>query len=473
VGSFYLYANSPVINLPPNQEYTLEFSAKFDLSYKTSSQRVYIYTWYKNKLFSLGSVYMNQPGTDKNGWITFTKDISAMAGVPFQIRLRGRIYGFGAGTTGKGIFVDNFKIKTSCNPKKCATHSQCLTVASCVQGSCANGQCVFLNKCCTSLKDCGKENLCYPPNKCQNGYCYFTVNNQCCSAAGDCDDGNPCTTDTCPVAGKLCKHQPVSDCCVSSTQCNDGKACTVDTCTANKCVNKDICCKADKDCDDKDDKCTVDKCVSGNCKWTLQKVKGCCQPQAYHYHFNDVGQGSGFTFNKCTPSTGYYTPIGCKPVGGKKPTQGWQVDPAAIQKKSANGALYYGNPSAKNFNFGANAGTVWTPKMKVPAGKSQIEFWIYWDTEGGTTYDKTAVFVYLDGKKKNIGLTTKPNSGALWFAGTAGKTQSKIWYHVKYDTSAFSGQDLQLLFYFNSGDSIGNTGQGVFVDDIKLTVNCD
>ena len=472
-GSNYVYAHSPEIKLPENQEYTLEFNVKFDITPKSSSHLLYAYIWHKNKIFSLGSMTPNTKGTDTDGWFTFSKNVSALAGQTFQIRLRGRIYGYGTSlANGPGILVDGLKFKTSCNPQKCTTHSDCPTVSTCQQGSCANGQCLYLNRCCTTLDDCGKSNLCYQPYKCQSTYCYFQENKSCCNDVGDCDDGNPCTADACPVPGELCKHDTVAACCLSAAQCNDGDDCTEDTCTANKCGHKNVCCKSSSDCDDKDDTCTEDSCVGGKCQWKQTNKPGCCTPLVAEYHFNDGGQGAGWTFQKCTPSVSYYSPVGCVNGSGAKPQKGWQVDPAALQKKSANGALYYGDPNAKNFNFGANAGVAMSPKIKIPQGKSQVEFWIYWDTETGTKYDKSAVFLFLDGVKQNVGSTGMPNSGALYYSGTGVYGSAKKWYHVKADTSAWAGKELQLQFYFNSGDSAVNSGQGIFVDDIKLTVDC-
>lgn len=47
------------------------------------------------------------------------------------------------------------------------------------------------------------------------------------------DDGDPCTTDLCGVAG--CEHAAIDGCCASAADCDDGDACTTDSCADNVC----------------------------------------------------------------------------------------------------------------------------------------------------------------------------------------------------------------------------------------------
>ncbi len=64
--------------------------------------------------------------------------------------------------------------------------------------------------------------------------------------------------------------------------------------------------------------------------------------------------------------------------------------------------------------------------------------------------------VYRSGDDLNHGCTTA-TGGFLTFAG--GLTQ-------------LAGQTVQLKFYFDSMDSIGNTQEGAYVDTVQVMSNC-
>jgi hypothetical protein len=60
-----------------------------------------------------------------------------------------------------------------------------------------------------------------------------------------CDDGNPCTADSCDLAG--CSSAPLPD----GSACDDGYADTVDDqCFAGRCEGVSLACRDDLDCDD-------------------------------------------------------------------------------------------------------------------------------------------------------------------------------------------------------------------------------
>ncbi|MCB9739056.1 MAG: hypothetical protein H6747_07295 [Deltaproteobacteria bacterium] len=440
IGSNYVTMTSPDITLPPGQDMKFSFKVRFDLSYKTSSQNVTAYIVHQGKQTTLGSVTWATSG--KDGWQEYSKDVSALAGETFQIKLRGRVYGFGTGTAGKGIWVDDVKFETSCNPLKCTTNSQCASVASCLSGICTDGACTYTNSCCTADADCDSGNLCVSA-KCTSGKCAFTEKKGCCMGQGDCDDGNPCTTDICPGPGKDCSFAPVAGCCLSSSECDDKDKCTDDLCIANKCENKNFCCKTDADCADGETKCTTDSCGSDSvCLHKPTGAAGCCEPLPV---FDDFEKGAGsWTFSNS---------------GGA--TKGWQVNGSSAQSKSPKGTLYYGDPGAGNYNWGKSSGTAKSPSLLIPTGnKSELQLSLYVDTESGSSYDKLFIYVVDGGTKKQI--WSKASSGF----GT------KKWTDWKFDMSAYAGKSVQIEFNFDSVDSVANSGQGIFVDDFKLVVDC-
>lgn len=223
-------------------------------------------------------------------------------------------------------------------------------------------------------------------------------------------------------------------------------------------------------CDD-NDACTIDSCNSKT--GCLHKaVTNCCQPVKTAWPFTSESEATGWTFRTCAASTSYYVPTSCgAPYVPNSATKGWQVWGTSPTYKSKGGALFYGQRAGPNFNFGASAGTALTPKMKVPTGSAKLEFSIFCGTESSYTYDKSHVFLYVNGSKVNVKSATTPMAGSVWYLGQAGTT-ANVWYTVQLDVSQYSGKDVQLLFYFNSGDSVSNSGKGVYVDDVKLIGSC-
>ncbi len=226
-----------------------------------------------------------------------------------------------------------------------------------------------------------------------------------------------------------------------------------------------------KSCDDLDP-CTVDSCDAKSGACGHQAIPNCCQPVKQHFKFESEGEGAGWTFAKCAASTSYYNPTSCVPYTPSSTTQGWHVRPNAPVSNQSAGGLYYGADATNNFAFGANAGTALTPAWTVPANGSKIEFSFWWDTESGTTYDKFYTYLYVDGAKTNVGAATTPTNGAIVYKGMSGYTTSKTWAKVSVDVSAYVGKSVQIQFYFNSGDSVGNSGAGVYVDDLKFSAPC-
>ena len=465
--SKFMWIEGGSVTVPAGKQASLTVDAKIDITgYYANYHRLYVYAKYKGRNFLLASIY-GKPGQ----WQTVTKDISALAGKAFSLRIGGRIYGTSfSSASGVGIVVDDIRVTSTCKTKTCAYTSQCGTLL-CLQGTCSNGTCSYVDNCCQTANDC-KTDICTTAT-CSFYACQYKKKPNCCAAKDDCDDNNPCTVDACPAAGGPCSHTKIKGCCLSNSQCNDNNACTVDACKSNKCSHTNACCKDAGDCDDGDDKCTKDTCESGKCKHTPTGAQGCCTPEVAAWHFNDAKQADGFTFSKCKPGSSFYFPSGCQKVSGTSPTQGWQVWTNAMSSTSPAGALYYGDPKSNTYNFGASAGTVRTPVMKVPAkGKSTVEFQIWWHHEASYAYDRNYVSLWVDGKRLYVPPNNYPKYGYLWYANMSGYNSQKQWKKFSYDVSAHAGKSIQLEFYFNSVDAASNVYGGVLVDDIKLLRSC-
>ena len=218
--------------------------------------------------------------------------------------------------------------------------------------------------------------------------------------------------------------------------------------------------------------CTSDSCDSGTGQCKFEPIQNCCAKEKLWLHFNDDDQAKELAFASCLASISNYVPTGCKAVAGKPGDKGWQVWKTAPSAISAPGALYYGDPVVKNYNWGANAGTVRTPKVALPAGAASVDFWVYFDSETGTKYDQFKTFLIVDDVRVNVGDAGQPNAGALFQKGQAPWVATKSWYNVKVDITKWAGKAVQLEFYFNTGDAVSNSTLGALVDDVKVIGIC-
>jgi hypothetical protein len=379
----------------------------------------------------------------QGSWHPFTVDLTPIAGKSFQLFFEITTNGFGS-VGGQGVYLDDVSITSTCVAKKCTSSFTCGTgTFTCLAGTCADGKCGYSNGCCKTDTECNDNSPC-TQDKCSGGKCSFAAIAGCCVGDGDCNDANACTTDVCPGAGKQCSFTPKAACCLASKDCNDNVACTTDVCSANKCVNTNFCCKVDKDCDDGETKCTTDTCVSQNCVHQPTGAPGCCVPEVWSNAF-DTGDAKDIVFANSAGAT-----------------KGWQIWGSAKQTKSGTGAMYYGNPSTGDYDFGASSGTATTPKIQLPAlTPSSLSLQLLMDTEGSTTYDNLVIYVVVDGQKKQV------------FTKNAPGFNTSSWFEVKADLSAYLGKEIQILFDFNTGDSVANSTDGVFVDDIKITTKCN
>lgn len=178
----------------------------------------------------------------------------------------------------------------------------CFTLDPCVLGQCdGSGGCAYLPQ---SGPTCDDGLACTTGDQCVGGSCQGT--------ALMCDDDNPCTTDSCNIAG-VCTHldnaascddgdactfgDSCNDASCTGTpyQCDDGNSCTDDSCdgdgectlsahtrscddedpcTTNDACGGAVCSGTTYTCDD-GNPCTADQCLGdGECRTT--EVQGDC-----------------------------------------------------------------------------------------------------------------------------------------------------------------------------------------------------
>jgi hypothetical protein len=126
----------------------------------------------------------------------------------------------------------------------------------------------------------------------------------CCVQNSDCNNGNVCSTGTCPMPGGTCQFTPIPNCCQVASDCNDGTACTVDSCPTpgGQCVYTPVpgCCNTNADCAD-NNPCTVDLCSGpgGTCSYPI--INGCCLSN------NDCTKGNACSAAVCPKPGGFCT----------------------------------------------------------------------------------------------------------------------------------------------------------------------
>lgn len=134
-------------------------------------------------------------------------------------------------------------------------------------------------------------------------------------------------------------------------------------------------------------------------------------------------------------------------------TVGWTL--SGRRYVSGGYALYYGNPSAGNYQTDrrANRGSltirdVDLNKMKEPA----LSFLLYMDTEPGDRRD--TLTVWADGK-------------LLWKKDDQ-TVQMKKWQLIEIPLDDFRDQVISLIVRFDTRDSKDNRGEGLYIDDFRI-----
>jgi hypothetical protein len=120
------------------------------------------------------------------------------------------------------------------NALDCADDGESCTSDKCVAGECTHPPIADGETCANEATDtanCTK-------NECTAGKCEHPWAGTCaCTTNAQCNDADPCTTDTCNVAGGgVCAYAP------STAACDDGVVCTAtDTCNNLVCGGTDVC----------------------------------------------------------------------------------------------------------------------------------------------------------------------------------------------------------------------------------------
>jgi hypothetical protein len=355
---------------------------------------------------------------------------------------------------------------------------------------------------------CDDNNLCTVDDYCEAGDCKGTY------YGNKCSDGLGCTDDICDGKGG-CLNKLRADACLINKSCykdkeTDATGCQVCDVTKSQSAWTTVpsTCKIGGNCFKPNDK---DVTGCGVCDPTKSTTNWSAAPQTCFIAGICLKPGdldpTGCAGCNPTQSTSEWTPLSgkclingsCSSSGDKSaagcgvcdPTKSaiaWSVVPGASASsngfegslggysvtpsvngvgwhlstaRSRNGtsSLRYGNPTTGTYDNGAtNSGTATSPTVALTAGKNALTFWLYLDVESSPSHDVL-----------QISLGTK----VVWTKDLSlPSTSYRRWVPIEVALFSATAQSLPIVFSFNTKDAWGNSGEGVFIDDIAVVTGC-
>lgn len=408
------------------------------------------------KCFSSGQKDVDQcgicdPTANPNDWTSLTS----------QCKINGKCYDAGAkDSTGCGECLPNTnpndwtpiaglcKIGNTCFPsgaKNSGGCAECDPNVSATAWTVKGDNCLIENTCrnpgdkdstgcgeCVPSKDKAKWSSI--PNTCLVGGKCYSPNQTDSTGCGVCDPSKSATEFT--VQGNVCLiqglcYQPNNKDATGCGLCDPSKSKTGWTSIADKCL---IVGKCYEDEETVAPGCLVCDTGKSTLQWTA--TSGTVTNQSF-----EAGSPAGWAFQNDASSVG------------------WTIHNGRATHGSF--ALYYGDPAKKNFDSGSiNKGTASMPSVSIASGKKAgLRFGLYMDTETGSGYDILEVLV-----KEGT------NTSSVWKKSST--TKMKAWQEVSIDLSSYAGKTITIQFQFNTADSYGNNGEGVYIDEISLFTDC-
>jgi len=249
-----------------------------------------------------------------------------------------------------------------------------------------------------------------------------------CASHVECDDADPCTGDFCEDG--VCTHQ--------AKDCSDANACTEDLCSpeTGQCSYELV------DCDDGNE-CTLDSCKPATgCEYI--ELEDCCPP--------DVVADWGF--EEEIP--------GLEVINSQQeesPDVTWSV--SAQRAYSGENSLYFGDIGTLTYASGHRVRAMaLLPPVTVPEGfDAELSVMVWLDIEEAQDWDTFTVFAVVGEQRLPVlvkSITTKP----------------KEWTEWTVLLNPFAGQTVRIGMHFDSVDGGDNTGEGIYVDDVRLAARC-
>lgn len=279
-----------------------------------------------------------------------------------------------------------------------------------------------------------------------------TAGSQCSKSTPCADDKNACTIDKCTFFANdanqgLCFSDKTAGCCLNAADCNDLNDCTVDKCTINKGAATGVCSNApdasnNQCCQPKD--LYTDNFESGSiAAWTHLGSNS----KVVKWQVGDksgVGGGKSLYFGNTDVSKGYDDPS----LGTSKGPKGMICSPTL---DIAQGTLY------DVLTFDLKLQTEWSGKPAknyvnppCPQGNCQPN-----------KIDFMKVEVFSAGQYIDV-----------WNSDSVKGTSEGKWLPLFVSLDKYQGKKVQICFSFDAGDGGANKVGGVWIDNVKLAVQC-
>ncbi len=319
-----------------------------------------------------------------------------------------------------------------CDPKKSTTAWTMLTGLCKINGVCYKKDALHPNKCAKCDPTTSTTNWTVVGSAC--------IINYACKKANDMDTTKCSTCD--PTKNKYAWTQLTGKCKIGSScykkgdldttkcgECDPAKSSTAWTPLKGKCLIQSSC-YSDKA--KHTSGCMTCDSAKNPKGWTM--VAGV---KTSNWGF-EKGDTKGWT------------------ISNSSTTVGWQA--STLRASGGSYSLYYGNPTAKNYNTTGvkNSGSATAPSVTLTTGKAAgLSFMIWLNIESTSSYDKITVSV---------------NGTTVWSKPSTFTTSK--WFPVYVDLKAYAGKSVSVKFHFDTQDSVANTTEGIYLDEIYIHHGC-
>jgi hypothetical protein len=251
---------------------------------------------------------------------------------------------------------------------------------------------------------------------------------QPCATHVECDDGDPCTGDFCEAG--VCTHQ-IKD-------CSDANACTLDLCSpeTGQCAYELV------DCDDGNE-CTLDSCKPATGCETIE-LADCC-PADVVAAWDFEGEVPGLEITNL--------------AAGGSPDVTWSL--SSQRAYTGASSLYFGDLGTLTYSSGHRVrGMALLPPVTVPVGfDAELRVMVWPDIEDATDWDTFTVYAVVGDQRVPVLVKTL-------------QTKYEEWNEMTVLLNPFAGQTVRIGLHFDSVDGGDNTGEGIYVDDLRLAARC-
>ena len=335
----------------------------------------------------------------------------------------------------EGIYLDDLMVEKTCAEiPGCSNDWGCQGQGPCTPGECVDGFCqwTFLEDCCLNSAGCEDWDGC-SIDKCSDNVCLWQddPDPECCNVNDDClDEDDVCTDDVCK--NNMCVYLPsgAPGCCTVDEECDAFDQCTADSCIDLQCVQKNLCCVTDVDCNDGDDVCTDDSCVNDHCVFKPTGGPGCCAELLLDEGF-ETGAATGWTMESSSPGL-----------------MAWEVQDA----EASEGEFALGVTGA-NIGQMVEVSAV-LPFAEIPPVDPVLTFQLRQQMEDSGNCSENSFAVTFNGQA----LFTQCNTLAVWL-------------DVSVPLDEFAGQEGELRLEFVV-DPWWDGNYSVYVDSVQLTQAC-